>query len=268
MVKAAQGTISEYQFHNFNEASEGNAEVKLFEFKPLFRGEDAVLKKDFQKIIKNEREFAKSSQFKVNSLVEKHRGLKDQEEREYEERVEEEVRRRVAEIQDDAFKAGFDEGVNQGREEIFIQMRSSVDQKLENFSQMVTSVLHTQEEILANQKIEMYQLLRNLSKWIVLRELQEDGKYIERLLEKLLLEMQVRSNLLIQVNSDDFQTMPEVLEHVQARLGEMKNVRIEIDSSVKSRGIVIESDNGIINATLEEQFKSLDKLFEDVLAKV
>jgi flagellar assembly protein FliH len=133
---------------------------------------------------------------------------------------------------------------------------------------MVTAVLHTHDEILSKQKTEMYQLLRNLSKWIVLRELQEDGKYIERLLEKLLVEMQVRSNLLIQVNTDDFASMPEVLEHVQGRLGEMKNVRIEIDSSVKSRGIIIESENGIINATMEEQFKSLDKLFEDVLAKV
>jgi len=30
--------------------------------------------------------------------------------------------------------------------------------------------------------------------------------------------------------------------------------------------MIVESDNGIINATMEEQFKSLDKLFEDVLA--
>lgn len=267
MVKAT-GAVSEYQFHNFNEVEEGSESVKLFEFKPLLKGNLTFDRNEFQKVIKNERENAKTSNFKVNPFVEEHRGFRDQEAREYEDRVEEEVRRRVTEIQDEAFKAGFDEGVNQGREEIFIQMRSAVDQKLENFSQMVTAVLHTHDEILSKQKTEMYQLLRNLSKWIVLRELQEDGKYIERLLEKLLVEMQVRSNLLIQVNTDDFASMPDVLEHVQTRLGEMKNVRIEIDSSVKSRGIIIESENGIINATMEEQFKSLDKLFEDVLAKV
>lgn len=267
MVKST-GQVSEYQFHSFNDVEEGSENVKLFEFKPLLTGAHTIDKNEFQKVIKTEREFAKTSMFKVNPFVEEHRGFKDQENREYEERVEEEVKRRIAEIQDEAFKAGFDEGVNQGREEIFVQMRSAVDQKLENFSQMVTAVLNTQEEILANQKTEMYVLLRNLSKWIVLRELQDDGKYIERLLEKLLVEMQVRSNLLIQVNTDDFSAMPEVLEHVQARLGEMKNVRIEIDSSVKSRGIIIESENGIINATMEEQFKSLDKLFEDVLAKI
>ena len=121
------------------------------------------------------------------------------------------------------------------------------------------------KSIITNQKKEIYLLLRNLSKWIILKELNDDGKYIERLLEKLLLEIQARQNLLIQVNANDFAQMPEVLAHVQTRLGELKNVRIEIDSAILTSGIIIESDNGIINATMEEQFKSLDKLFEDVL---
>lgn len=266
MVKQT-ANVTEYQFQSFTEVEEGSDGVKLFEFKPLLSEVQVASRPEFQKTIKAERTFAKSTQFKVNPIVEQFRGLKDQEEREYEDRVEEEVRRRVQMIQDDAFKAGFEEGINQGREEIFQQMRKTVDQKLENFSDMVTDVLKTQEEILANQKTEIYQLLRNLSKWIVLRELNEDGKYVERLLEKLLLEMQSRNNLLIQVNPADFSKMPEVLEHVQSRLGELKNVRVEIDSSVKSKGIIVESDNGIINATMEEQFKNLDKLFEDVLAK-
>ena len=267
MVKAT-AEVTEYEFHSFNEIEEDASNIKLFEFKPLLTTAQTVDKNDFQRLIKNERETAKSTNFKVNPIVEQYRGFKDQENREYEDRVEEEVKRRLEVIQDEAFKAGFDEGVNQGREEIFEQMRTTVDQKLEHFSQMVTSVLKTQEEIFSKQKTEMYHLLKTLSKWIILRELKEDGKYIERLLEKLLLEMQVRSNLLIQVNTEDFSKMPEVLEHVQKRLGEMSNVRIEMDASVSVNGIVIESDNGIINASMEEQFKSLDKLFEDVLAKV
>lgn len=259
--------VTEYQFHNFNEIEEGSETVKLFEFKPLLTGTQPEEKSELQRIIKSEREFAKTTSFKVNPIVEKFRGLKDQEDREYEDRVEEEVKRRVLEIQDEAFKSGFEEGVNQGREEVFIQMRSAVDQKLEYFSEMITNVLKTQEEILVTQKTEIYHLLKNLSKWIVLRELKEDGQYIERLLERILLEMQVRHNLLIQVNPDDFKQMPEVLAHMQSRLGEMNNVRLEIDSSVKTKGIIVESENGIVNATLEEQFKSLDKLFEDVLAR-
>ena len=107
--------------------------------------------------------------------------------------------------------------------------------------------------------------MKNLTKWITLKELENDGKYLERLMEKLLLEIQSRSNLLIQVNMNDFQKMPEVLEVVQSKLGELKNVRVEVDPAILTRGIILESDNGIINATMEEQFKSLDKLFEEVL---
>lgn len=259
--------VQEYKFHNFTDEEVDPNEVKVFEFKPLLTNSQMIAKSEFQKVIKEERTFAKNSQFKVNPIVEKFRGLKDQEEMEYQQAVEREVARRIAEIQDEAFKAGFDEGVNQGREEIFHEMRSVVDQKLENFSEMITDVLKTHEDILTAQKKECYHLLKNLSKWIILRELKDDGSYIERLLEKLLLETQARQNLLIQVNANDFAAMPEVLSHIQSRLGELKNVRVEIDSQITTRGLIIESDNGIVNATMEEQFKSLDKLFEDVLVE-
>ncbi|MBP9680374.1 MAG: hypothetical protein KBD76_03125 [Bacteriovorax sp.] len=265
MVKQFSDVL-EYKFHNFTEQDVDADKVTVFEFKPLFNNGQTIGRSDFQKIIKEERTHAKNTQFKVNPIVEKYRGLKDQEDKEYDETVEKEVSRRISEIQDDAFKAGFDEGVNQGREEIFNEMRSVVDQKLESFTQMVNDVLRTQDEIVKKQKKEIYALLKNLSKWIILRELKEDGSYVERLLEKLLLEIQARQNLLIQVNVNDFSGMPEVLNHLQSRLGELKNVRIEIDSAIETKGMIVESDNGIINATLEEQFKSLDKLFENVLA--
>lgn len=259
------GAVEEYQFQSFNIAEDEPNSVKVFEFQPLSRQTETVGREDFQKILKVERTHAKQNSFKVNPIVEKHRGLKDQEEYEYEMRVREEVEKRVREIQEEAYKVGFEEGINQGREEIFDEMRNVVDQKLENVSEMVHAVLRTQEELLSKQKKEVYILIRNLTKWIILRELKDDGKYVERLLEKILLEIQSRTNLLIQVNPDAFAQMPEILEHVQKRLGELKNVRVEIDNQIESEGMIVESDNGIINATLEEQYKNLDKLFEDVV---
>ena len=58
--------------------------------------------------------------------------------------------------------------------------------------------------------------------------------------------------------------MPVVLETVQKKLGELSNVRLEIDYDIKGPGIILASDNGIINATLTEQLNNLDKLFETI----
>jgi flagellar assembly protein FliH len=266
MVKEVDG-VTEYKFASFTDSDVAADVVRNFEFKPLFDKAQTIGRSDFQKTIKIERNNAQKSQFKVSSLVEEHRGLKDQAEAEYEARVQAEVELRVQAIQEEAFKSGFEEGITQGRAEIFDEMRNVVDQKLDNFSQMVTDVLKTQEAILDLQKKEIYGLIKNLTKWIILRELKDDGLYVERLFEKLLVEIQARSNLLVLVNEDRFKAMPEILEHVGVKLGQLKNVRVEIDSSVDSQGMVIESDNGIINATMAEQFQSLDKLFEDLLVE-
>jgi flagellar assembly protein FliH len=259
------GEILDYKFQAFTEVDEDSTSVKNYHFSPISKLSEKHDLDQFQKIIKLERTHAGNSNFKINPIVEKHRGLKDQEEHEYEMRVREDVEKRVREIQEDAYKTGFEEGVNQGREEIFDEMRNVVDQKLDNFSMMINEVLRTQEDLLQAQKKEIYILIKNLTKWIILRELKEDGSYVERLMEKILLEIQSRSNLLIQVNQNAFSDMPEILNHIQGKLGELKNVRVEVDSQIESVGLIVESDNGIVNATLEEQFKSLDKLFEDVL---
>lgn len=264
MVKDFEG-VTDYKFINFTDSDVSADVVQDYNFKPLFDKTQIVAREDFQKTIKIERTNATQAQFKISSIVEEHRGLKDQAEAEYEARVQQEVNIRVAAMQENAYAEGFNAGVSQGREEIFNEMRNVVDQKLDNFSLMITEVLKTQEEILEKQKKEIYEMLKNLTKWVILRELKDDGKYIERLFEKLLVEIQARSNLLVLVNEANFKEMPEVLEHVETRLGQLKNVRIEIDSSVSSNGIILESDNGIINGTIEEQFLSLDKLFEDLI---
>lgn len=259
--------VQEYSFQAFQEAAANAHEVREFEFKPIITGQQLVRDPEFQKVIRIERNHAKDTQFKVNPIVEKHRGFRDQEEAEYQERVQREVDSRVQKIQEEAYRAGFQQGIEEGREEIFNQTRHEVEAKLEDFSSMISEVLNTYDHILLNQKKDVYRLIKNLTKWMTLKELAEDGKYLERLLEKLLLEIQSRNNLLIQINMDDFQKMPEVLQVVQSRLGEMKNVRVEVDPAIETRGMILESENGIINASLEEQFKGLDKLFEQVLVE-
>jgi flagellar assembly protein FliH len=40
--------------------------------------------------------------------------------------------------------------------------------------------------------------------------------------------------------------MPEIIETVEAKLGHLSNVRIEIASEINHPGIILESENGLI----------------------
>jgi flagellar assembly protein FliH len=232
VYKDKMGTIefkvSDYQFEAFDTAVGSVNGAKDFEF-INFDKNSPLTKPEHQKVIKAERGSATKNQFEIAPMVKEHRGLVEQENREREDRIEEEVKKRVDALND-----------------------------------MIYRVLEAEQEMLDSYKIEIYTLTRSLTKWVILRELNDDKDYLKRLLEKLIHEINSKSNLLIKVGVSQFKNMPEVLEQVEASLGKIKNTRLELDDTLDSKGLVIESDNGIINASLKQQFKGISKLFESL----
>ena len=220
--------------------------------------------KEHQEVIRNERAHASRSNFKVAPVVREHRGMIKQEEDERENQIQNEVSRRLLMIEEDAYERGFQRGQEDGREEVFRETQAATDEKLELLNGMIKEVLGAKAEMLKEERVQVYETVKTLTKWIVLRELKEDGTYIERLLEKLILEMQTKSNLLIHVNQSAFESMPEVLDQIQKRIGELTNVRVEVDHNQDLPGMVLQSENGILNGRLGVQFKNLDKLYSNV----
>ncbi len=255
--------VEDYEFKNFSKVISDSHKVKDFQFDDIYhpsRSSEEV--KD--KIATIERYRERKGEFQIASIVKKYRGLQEHEDKEKEQLIQIEVNKRVEEITEEAYKVGYDEGVKMGREEVYNQTKAAAEEKIGALTAMIADVLQNQEEILNQQKDQIFTMVRNLSKWVILKELENDGEYLQRLLEKLILETQTKTNLLIQVNQKSFEFMPEVLEKVQEKLGELSNVRVEVDYDIHDKGIIVDSENGIVDGSLKEQFKNLDKLFESV----
>lgn len=260
---AVEYKVSDYQFQTFDSNIESSNGAKDFEF--INFDEDSPLKKpEHQKVIKSERGAAAKNQFEIAPIVREHRGLVEQEDQEREERIEEEVQKRVEALSEKAYQEGYEQGVEQGRQETIEQTKHEVEDKVSLLSDMINRVLEAEQDMLDNYKKEIYTLTRSLTKWVILRELKEDDDYLKRLLEKLIHEINSKSNLLIKVGKAHFDSMPEVLEQVESSLGKLKNTRLELDEDLDNKGLVVESDNGIINASLKQQFKGISHLFESL----
>lgn len=256
--------VQEYKFMSFTSMDSDASVAKRYEFKEIDR-----IAKIKQKVVSKEqlhfeRTKAKEQDFEISPIVKQHRKHKREEEEEFENRVQSEVERRFEKTRSEAFEIGHQEGKEEGLKEIFHQQKVNVEEKLEILQGLLEDVLRRKDDIYKNQDKEIFTLVKNLTKWVIIRELRDDNKYLERLFEKMLLELQAKSNLLVKVSSKDFSRMPEVLEAVQANLGKLQNVRIEIDKSIETTGLIVESENGIINGSLEEQLRGIDRLFESV----
>ena len=257
--------VKDYKFEPL--VSGGNAEPDFvpqdFNFEPLDR-EKIIDVEKHEKLVKLQRSIAKENNFEISPIVREHRGINRQEELERERRIREEVEKRLVKIEKEAYQKGYEEGLVSAQEEVFNQTRAETEEKLSHLTNLISEVLNARHEILHKERQSVYELIRHVSKWIVLRELKDDGEYIVRLLSKLVTEMQTKSNVLVQVDKKSFETMPDILEHVERGVGKLENVRLEVEYDIDGPGIILESENGIINGTLKEQMKSLDKLFKSV----
>jgi flagellar assembly protein FliH len=236
---------------------------KPFEFKPL-SGTSVQSEQASDDEIRSERSYALKNSFKIDGNVAEHRGLSRQEQNDFERKIQEEVERRIEDAYAKAYQEGIEKGKIEGRELALVELNKALAQKIEEFSGVVESVKAQTEGIVEKNKAEVYEFVKRFTKWIVMKEIDERS-YLENLLEKLILELNARKNLIIKVGKNNFSQMPQIISNIESRLGQLTNVRVEIVPEIVHPGIILESENGLINGSLEGVFQNIDKIFEQII---
>lgn len=234
-----------------------------FEFKTL-NGESVTSQNVSAEDIRSERTFAKKNNFKIDDTVREYRGLSRQEQDDLEQKIQAEVQKRLEAAYQEAYQEGLQRGQEEGKAEALASYQETLTQNLESLTSVITEVQAHSEKLYKDNQKEIYDFVKRFTKWIVMKEIDEKV-YLQNLLEKLILELNARKNLIIKVGKNNFAQMPEVLQIVESRLGQLVNVRVEIVPEIEYPGIILEAENGLIDGSLEGIFENIDKIFEQVV---
>ena len=238
-------------------------EFKSFNFNEL-NGEAYNAEKISDETLRSERSFEKKNNFKIEGVVRDSRGLAKQEQSDLEKTIQQEVNRRLEAAYKDAYHEGLEKGREEGKAEAYAEYQETLAQKIDEFTHVVDAVKGQNDKIIEKNRHEIYEFVKRFTKWIILKEINEKV-YLEQLLEKLILELNARKNLIVKVGRANFSQMPEVIQTVESRLGQLQNVRIEIVPEIHHPGIILESENGLIDGSMEGVFQNIDKIFEQVV---
>lgn len=265
MQKYRDGDIKPFQFNDLQGESVNSrgSGFKPFAFDEL-SGESVNSQSASDEEIRTERTHERKNNFKIDSAVREMRGISRQEQSDFEARVDAEVQRRLNAVQEKAYAEGVEQGKEDGKAQAYEEHQAKLGAELENFSQVLTELSSQSKSMIEEERHNIYEFIKRFTKWIVLKEIDEKV-YLEKLLEKLILELNAKKNLIIKVGKNNFQAMPEILTAVEARLGQLQNTRIEIVPEIQHPGIILESDNGLIDGSLEGVFGNIDRIFEQVL---
>jgi len=259
--KVYQSKIEDFKFNSFDKKSSQHESFSLPELDP---------KKDLTKIVSKEAiaissKVEQETGFHLASLVRKHRGIIDYKKNEDEKKINEKVDIRVKKLYDQSYQQGLDLGKEEGAQAAYEEQLTSLEEEVNKMAGIIQNFQLSLNDVYEKNKREAYSLIKNLTKWIVLKEVNDDKDYLYRLLEKLVNEITTKTNLVIRVNENDFKAMPEFIEMLEKKVGELTNVRVEVDLEMQDKGLILETSNALINGSLPEQFKAIDALFEGVI---
>ena len=262
-MKLKDCKVTEYTFSSFTDDQYGSDGIDLYRFSPLSDVDSSVDDVN-QESIRVERVLAHNNRFDIMPEVKKGRGIEVQENEDRDKYIREEIEKGLASIKETAFEQGYNDGWESGKKKVIEDTEEKVEANIKRLKSIVEEVLNYRVEVLVKEKEKVHRLINSLIKWLFLKELKGDGEYIGRVLDRLILESKSKSNILIKVDRNNFDKMPEILSHIENKMGEINNSRVEVDYDIEGPGIILDTENGIIDATLKEQFKALDKLFGSV----
>jgi flagellar assembly protein FliH len=170
------------------------------------------------------------------------------------------AREQAEAIAQSAREQGFEAGYNEGIE----RAEKAVAERLALAESLVATARAQREETLAASERDLVELAFEIAEKIVRQKVIADPDTTIGVLEHALRKAYVRDGLTVLCNPVDLERLAGANEQLQTRVGSLAGLTLIGDRRISQGGVVVRTDAGDIDATIESQLDRLrDQLFEE-----
>jgi flagellar assembly protein FliH len=153
------------------------------------------------------------------------------------------------------FQIGYDEGI--------ARAEAAVLERLTMAEQLVTEVRAAREQALASCERDLVELAFQIAEKVVRQRVVADPDATIGVLEHALRKAFVRDGLTVLCNPADLERLAGASEQLQTRVGSLTGLSLIGDRRISQGGVVVRTDAGDIDATIEAQLERLRDLMFD-----
>lgn len=197
--------------------------------------------------------------FKVSDLVAQQTGITAAEKKILEEKVQEMVLAQLKEVEQRGYQEAYELGLEVGRKEAFERHIQQYKASFDRFDQLLLSLQGLASKLVEKNESRILELVMKLSEKLALDHIKENKEVILKVLKSVFADFQNEESVTIKLSEAD----TEFIEEVKMRVGfneDMKFLeghKIEAKAEIKDGGCLIETNYGVVDATIEERFSKL-----------
>lgn len=194
-----------------------------------------------------------SSDFQISDIVSAQTGIAKLQRQGLEDRVEEIVLQRIKDIEEKAYREAYDLGLIEGQEKAFSEKKVEIDQKLQQMDDLLRLFEDLKMRFLAENERQIVELLVQVAGRIALQEIATDSQSIFRTLQMVLADLHQEEEVTVYLSANDLATIDSFRQKGGRKAEELKRVKLEVSEDVQSGGCLVESNYGLIDATINQR---------------
>lgn len=164
---------------------------------------------------------------------------------------------RIAEVFQEKEKEGYQKG--------FEEAMSKYDYMLKDAKNILDEAYSFRQETVVNFEKQIINLTVECVNKIIRQKMKDDDEMVTNVVLSSIEELNARKKLTVRISRDDFEETSMLRTRILSMFPTVQDIEIKIVDSYNSGDIEIESDDGTVNASIEDQIIKLKEEFSKLL---
>ncbi|MHC4870233.1 MAG: FliH/SctL family protein [Planctomycetota bacterium] len=181
------------------------------------------------------------------------------------------ARQQAVELEETAFadglakgqKEGYEKGLKEGTDKAYSEVNQIVSDKTDSLAGALSEILnHLSSERLAlkqNAEIDLLRLSVEIARKVINHEVTVSEDIIQGAAREAISLTVSRRDVVLYVNSADYESLSEYLPALQAEFNDLERVSIEKDDSVAKGGIAAKTNAGEVDLNIDKQIAAIER---------
>lgn len=208
------------------------------------------------------------SSFKVDSIVAKHTGIEELERLSLEKKVETEALAKLKEVQESAYQQAYELGLQEGRAQAYEEHNAVLTERLNTFEALLQKIENLKAELVTANESHLVTLVYHLASRLAMEEISSRKELILSVIRTAIGDVQSEERMTLKLAPSDLEFVEAMKDKASGELNSFKNMKIEESLAITPGGCIIETNYGVVDATVEKRVQKLWEALADKLPKV
>ena len=238
--------------------------VRVLEYKPkkfeLGVPQQAM---EFQEIRKR-----KANDFRMSETLRIQTGLDKLDAQDTENEVEKRTLEKLKSVQEGAYQAAYELGLQEGRKQAFVQSTAAIDSSLAAFATLMQTIENLKSELLKQNESHLIKLAIQMATRLAHHEVEVNNQCVVNIMRQAIADAQLDEQLTVQVSAAQFEFLETLKKENGRQYDFLKRIKLDPSEAIRPGGCVIETNYGVIDARIDERVGKLWETMTENLYRI